>query len=76
LTELVHNERTKLLATGLNNLGVTSIATGLLAPVVAHLYGTVPDVGPERAAALFLLWVSVGGLLMGFARDVLGGLRG
>jgi hypothetical protein len=29
---LIHNERTKLLAAALNNLGVATLATGILAP--------------------------------------------
>lgn len=37
---LIHNERTKLLAAGLNNLGVATLATGILAPTIGVLYGS------------------------------------
>jgi hypothetical protein len=37
---LVHNERTKLLATGLNNVAVATIVTAIIAPIVGFLYGS------------------------------------
>ncbi|GEO80624.1 hypothetical protein [Pararhodospirillum oryzae] len=43
---LIQNERTKLLATALNNIGVAIIVTGVVAPAVATLYGgTLPGAG-------------------------------
>ncbi len=36
---LAYNERTKLLATALNNVGVAIIITGVIAPTIATLYG-------------------------------------
>jgi len=43
----VHNERLKLLATALNNLGVATIVTGLIAPLVSSLYGFTSP-GPSQ----------------------------
>ena len=37
---LIQNERIKLLATALNNLGVAVLVSALVAPAVAFLYGT------------------------------------
>jgi hypothetical protein len=35
MSNLVHNEQTKMLASLFNNLGVVSLAIGLLAPVMS-----------------------------------------
>jgi hypothetical protein len=35
MSNLVHNEQTKMLASALNNLGVISLATGLVAPLIS-----------------------------------------
>ena len=37
---LVHNERTKLLATALNNTAVATFATAIIAPLAGVLYGS------------------------------------
>jgi hypothetical protein len=37
---LVQNERTKLLATALNNVCVATIVTGIIAAIVGFLYGS------------------------------------
>ena len=37
---LIQNERIKLLATALNNVGVATIVTALIAPAAAFLYGS------------------------------------
>ena len=56
---MIHNERTKLLATALNNVGVATLITGVVAPTVATLYGAT-NVGGDR------LW-------FGWNRPTLGG---
>ncbi len=38
--DTVHNERTKLISNAFNNLGVATIATGILAPGIGYLYGS------------------------------------
>ena len=52
---MIHNERTKLLATALNNVGVATLITGVVAPTVATLYGAT-NVGGDR------LWFLVAGV--------------
>jgi len=39
---LVHNERVKLAASAVSNLGVAIAVTGAVTPVVSALYGIVP----------------------------------
>jgi hypothetical protein len=36
---LIGNERTRLLATGLNNVSVATFVTALIAPSASYLYG-------------------------------------
>ena len=36
---LIHNERTKLISTALNNAAVATIVTSFVAPVAGYLYG-------------------------------------
>ncbi len=40
MTPLVHNERMKLAAVGLNNIGVAMLAAGIFGPLSAFIYGT------------------------------------
>ena len=66
---LVHNEKTKLLATALNNLGVASIVTGAFAPVAAHILGSLTTDDPLRLASVVVIWLAVGvGLFAGAHR--------
>jgi hypothetical protein len=37
---LIRNEQTKLLATALNNTAVATVATAIIAPMAAFLYGS------------------------------------
>jgi hypothetical protein len=57
------NERTKLTATAINNVAVTTIATALIAPAVSFVYG------PPAA------WCAAGVVLHLTARGILGRLR-
>jgi hypothetical protein len=63
---LLHNERTKLLATALNNLGVGAIMAGIVAPVVNGMLGD-----PAHIAG----WLMLGFDLIAMAQFVLGRLR-
>ena len=63
---LVHNERIKLLATALNNLGVGAILAGIVAPLVN---GTLANPGSTIA------WLVLGADLIAMAQVVLGRLR-
>ena len=55
---LIQNERIKLFATALNNLGVAIFVTALVAPAVAFLYGTAH-------AATGYWWLISGAWLLG-----------
>ena len=75
--KLVGNERTKLLATFLNNIAVAIIATGLVAPFFAILYG-VSNLSAEQARFFGLAapgWVLIGIGVHYIARTILRGLR-
>ncbi len=63
----MRNERIKLLATALNNLGVGAILTGIVAPVVN---GTVSDLKHV------ILWCVLGVNLVTMAQVVLGRMQG
>jgi hypothetical protein len=71
---LIRNERTKLLATALNNLAVAIVATAIIAPVAGILYGSTA-VATAWWPLLALAWISVGlGLHIG-AQRALGRLK-
>ena len=71
---LIQNERVKLLATALSNVGVAILVTALIAPAVSFLYGLVHPVTSYWwliGAAWFLAGVS----LHVFAQVILGRLK-
>lgn len=72
---LVRNERTKLLATALNNVSVAVIVAGVIAPVIGYSYGTFAVDDPLRLLSLAIICLTTGGTLMLAARYVLGGLE-
>ena len=63
---LIHNERIKLLASALNNLGIGAIIAGIVAPMVN---GTLADF------AHLATWLMLGGDLIVMAQVVLGRLQ-
>jgi hypothetical protein len=74
---LVQNERTKLTANWLNALAAGIVITGVVAPLVASIYGVA---GPSQAgyvviAVLSLIWFAVGTALHFVARRMLARLR-
>lgn len=71
---LVHNERTKLLATALNNVAVATIVTALIAPAASFLYGTGTTAGGGWALAIGAAWLTGGVILHLAAHQVLGRL--
>ncbi len=77
MSNLIHNERTKLLANGLDRASTACIAVGVFGPAVAVLY----DVGGASASAgsLFavasVFWLGAAVLLHFLARYVLGRLK-
>ena len=40
--DVIHNEQIKLAATALNNIGVASVATGVIVPLVARASSATP----------------------------------
>jgi hypothetical protein len=59
---LIHNERTKLLATTANNVGTATIVAGVVTPLIAATYGLAGS-----GMGLFTLLVSVGGFQSAWA---------
>ena len=52
LTKTVRNERTKLMATTVNTVGIAIFVIGIVVPTIAHLYGGAVITPPN--------WVTVG----------------
>jgi hypothetical protein len=71
---LVHNERTKLTATALNNVAVALIVTGFVVPVVG--LGQRTDL-PAAAGQLWFsfVWLVTGSVVHYVARLMLGSLK-
>lgn len=72
---LIENERTKLLATALNNIGVATIITGVIAPIVATLYGTTAIISGVSALLISAIWLFSGLGLHLLAQIALGRLQ-
>ena len=72
----VHNEQTKLLATGLNNVAVACIVIGVVTPISAMSFG-VASAPPLsfRAGAFAVIWLMAGGCLHWCARHALRRLK-
>ena len=60
MTDAVHNERVKLTATAINNVGVAAVVTGVIVPVAAFAYRTAPS------SADYPLWYFIGFLVVWF----------
>ena len=74
---LIDNERRKLTATFLNNVAVTIVGTGLVAPFFAILYG-LSNLTMDQVRFFGLAapgWVLIGYGAHRLALAVLGGLR-
>jgi hypothetical protein len=73
---LVHNERTKLMASWLNTPATALVAAGAFAPLAAWLYGlsSVP-IGAVSLAGIAVVCTAVGVCLHIFGWAMLGRLR-
>lgn len=71
--DLVHNERAKLTATWLNNLGVGSIVAGFIAPSLTLIASDTSRLLVGLAAAI--IWILIGMALHSMGRSVLKGLK-
>jgi hypothetical protein len=69
---LVHNERTKLAATWPNSLGAVTVATGVIAPIIAVVFGiaTFRAITPVSFALATVAW-----FVLGIDLHILGTLR-
>ena len=62
MSNLVHNEQTKLFASFLNNLGVAALAAGLVIPLVSLAFAERPwvyvwlPIALGAAIGTFLMW--------------------
>ena len=76
VSDLIHNERTKLFAAALNTAATSSFTVGALARVAAVFYGS----GPTELRLPYLVlgaggWICLAVVLHLLAQRVLGGLR-
>lgn len=77
-SDLVHNERTKLLANALDRASTAALAVGVLGPIVTASYGLGPSDRPFPLLGLIvgtILWMIVAVSLHIFARWTLRDLR-
>ena len=72
---LIHNERTKLLATALNNTAVATVVTAIVAPIVGFLYGSPSATATRWWPLIGIAWLLVGIGLHMLAQIVLGKLK-
>jgi hypothetical protein len=76
LSKTVLNERLKLLAAWFNTVAAAVLTTGIVAPVIAVVYGFAPaSASPTLVIASSLLCMLVGGGLHLAGRSVLGALQ-
>ena len=76
MSDLVENERTKLLAGALDRASTARFTVGVLAPTAAALYGAGTfGLEPLAAAAIALVWILAAVALHWLARVILGALR-
>ena len=69
---LVHNERTKLSATWVNNLAAGAVVAGVISPMVSIAARGSPSWLP---IVVSVIWLFAGVVLHLMARGILGGLR-
>jgi hypothetical protein len=72
---LIHNERTKLLASAVDRVSTAFVAAGVAAPIAAGLFNATSrlSLGYYIAAAYVFLFIAV--CLHAVSRRLLGGLR-
>ncbi|HSI41550.1 MAG TPA: hypothetical protein VLA00_13485 [Xanthobacteraceae bacterium] len=72
---LVHNERTKLTATLMNNVAAAMFITGGIGPIVTLSYGLPGPSGGWSALSITAIWISSGSAIHYMARRLLKGLK-
>lgn len=76
MSDLVHNERTKLIATLMNNVGVAVIVSGTIAPLFGSVFGLAHASTTGQALLAYLVSAVVGISLHVGALFMLGRLVG
>lgn len=72
---LIHNERTKYLATLLNTVAAATIAAGVVAPAVAFTFGLPGPISGGYTVAISVSWLFAGCVLHYVVRRILGRLK-
>jgi len=72
---LVHNERTKYLATLVNTVAAGTVVAGVVAPLIAFTFGVPGPISGGFAIAVSLVWLLVGAALHYAVRRILGRLQ-
>jgi multisubunit Na+/H+ antiporter MnhG subunit len=78
MTDLIHNEQTKLYANALDRASTALLTVGIVTPIAGFLYyvaGFGASIGVWRLAASVIGWISASVALHYLARRVLKGLR-
>jgi hypothetical protein len=72
---LIHNERTKLLASAIDRASTAFLTVGIATPVAGRLFYATDDLPDWYYIAAMVVFAGISALLHGFARHLLGGLR-
>lgn len=72
---LIHNERTKYLATFANSIGIAAIVAGVITPLVAATYGLSGSSIGWFTVLISLAWFLTGTALHFWVRIILGKRR-
>lgn len=76
MSDLIHNERTKLLAGNLDRASSGALAAGFIAPAVSLATGSAPVTFSPWLVLSTGVWISAAFALHYAGRFVLGGLKG
>ena len=72
---LIHNERTKYLATLVNTVAAATIVAGVVAPVIAFTFGVPGPISGTFTVAISVVWLLTGAALHYAVRVILGRLK-
>lgn len=72
---LIHNERTKYLATLVNTVAAACIVAGVVAPMAALTFGSPGPTASLWTVLISVVWLSTGFALHFAVRIILGRLR-
>jgi uncharacterized membrane protein len=72
---LIHNERTKLLASAIDRVSTGFLTVGIATPLAARLFYATHNLPDWYYIAAMVVFAGIGVLLHAVARHLLGGLR-